>query len=183
MEKIQIKLGRNLKSIRNSRGLSLDKVSELTGVSKGMLAQIERGDSNPSISIIWKIANGLRLSFTSLIEEQTAETSIISVKDLDPLIEENGAFRSFSIFPFNPYKKFEVFLVNMAPYCTHESEAHNAGVEEYIMLVEGSLEITINGADYKIENTDSLRFIADLPHVYRNPTESAVRFYSIIYYP
>ncbi|MBO9610601.1 MAG: helix-turn-helix transcriptional regulator, partial [Paenibacillaceae bacterium] len=50
MEHIHIKLGRNLKSIRQTRGYSLDKVAELTGVSKGMLGQIERGETSPTIS-------------------------------------------------------------------------------------------------------------------------------------
>ncbi|MDF2663062.1 MAG: family transcriptional regulator, partial [Paenibacillus sp.] len=51
MDHIPIKVGKNLKSIRKSRDLSLDKLAELTGVSKAMLAQVERGDSNPTISL------------------------------------------------------------------------------------------------------------------------------------
>jgi transcriptional regulator with XRE-family HTH domain len=183
MEPIHIKLGKNLKLIRNSRGLSLDKVAELTGVSKTMLAQIERGESSPSISIIWKIANGLRLSFTSLIEEQSPSISIISSKDLDPLLEEEGAFRSFPLYPFSPQKQFEIYLVEMEPGCIHESEAHTAGVEEYIMMLQGSLEILINGSDYLINANDSLRFAADQPHIYRNNTQNIVRYHVLIYYP
>ena len=105
MEPIHVKLGKNLKSIRNSRGLSLDKVAELTGVSKAMLAQVERGESSPSISVIWKIANGLHLSFTSLIEEQSPSISIVKIADMEPLLEEKGSFRSYPLFPFSPQKK------------------------------------------------------------------------------
>ena len=58
MENFNIVFAKNLKRIREDRKLSLDKVADLTGVSKSMLGQIERGDSNPTITTVWKIANG-----------------------------------------------------------------------------------------------------------------------------
>ncbi|MGO4274411.1 helix-turn-helix domain-containing protein, partial [Paenibacillus sp. TAF58] len=66
-EPIHKMVGRKLLNIRKTRGLSLDQVADLTGVSKAMLGQIERGDSNPTISVLWKIVSGLQISFTSLI--------------------------------------------------------------------------------------------------------------------
>lgn len=183
MEPIHVKLGKNLKSIRNGRGLSLDKVAELTGVSKAMLAQVERGESSPSISVIWKIANGLHLSFTSLIEEQSPSISIVKIADMEPLLEEKGSFRSYPLFPFSPQKQFEIYIVEMDPYCYHESEAHSAGVEEYIVLLQGSLEISINGSNHTLNPSESLRFIADQPHSYKNNTDSMVQYHVIIYYP
>lgn len=55
MEQVSLKIGERLKEIRNTRQLTLDDVSELTGVSKPMLGQIERGQSSPTINILWKI--------------------------------------------------------------------------------------------------------------------------------
>lgn len=69
MENINLILSKNLKYLRNERKLSLDKLADLTGISKTMLGQIERGESNPSITTVWKIANGLKISFTALINE------------------------------------------------------------------------------------------------------------------
>ncbi|HSU80106.1 MAG TPA: helix-turn-helix transcriptional regulator, partial [Candidatus Angelobacter sp.] len=62
MEKGQLNalIGQRLKHIRVTKGLSLDRVAELTGVSKPMLGQIERAQSNPTVSTLWKIAEGLR---------------------------------------------------------------------------------------------------------------------------
>ena len=51
----------NLKRIRQSKGMSLDQVSEQTGVSKSMLAQIEKGNANPSLGVLGKITSGLRI--------------------------------------------------------------------------------------------------------------------------
>ena len=48
----------NLKRIRKSKSMSLDQVAEQTGVSKSMLAQIERGTANPSLGVLGKITSG-----------------------------------------------------------------------------------------------------------------------------
>ncbi len=58
MEQVSLKIGERLKEIRNTRQLTLDDVAELTGVSKPMLGQIERGQSSPTINILWKISGG-----------------------------------------------------------------------------------------------------------------------------
>jgi quercetin dioxygenase-like cupin family protein len=79
--------------------------------------------------------------------------------------------------------RFEIYLVEMEPNCTYESEAHSAGVEEYIMILQGSLEITIDGGVHNVKQSDSLRFIADQPHIYRNNMTIITRFYALIYYP
>ena len=50
MDNLNLIIANNLKRIRDERKLSLDKVADLTGVSKSMLGQIERGESNPTIS-------------------------------------------------------------------------------------------------------------------------------------
>ena len=60
-------IGTGLKEARNKLGLSLSDVSTVTGVSKIMLSQIERGESTPTIAILWKIANGLQVTYTSYI--------------------------------------------------------------------------------------------------------------------
>jgi transcriptional regulator with XRE-family HTH domain len=64
---ISARIASHLKSLRKSRGLSLDKTAQLTGVSKAMLGQIERGESSPTIATLWKIATGLSASFSSFI--------------------------------------------------------------------------------------------------------------------
>ena len=56
-------IAHHLQSVRKARGLSLDKTAQLTGVSKAMLGQIERGESSPTIATLWKIATGLACSF------------------------------------------------------------------------------------------------------------------------
>ncbi len=64
MNSIEKQVAENIKRLRKVRNYSLDQLSSMTGVSKGMLAQIEKGSSSPTITTLWKIANGLQVSFT-----------------------------------------------------------------------------------------------------------------------
>lgn len=180
---IHQQVGKNLLSIRKARSLSLEQVSELTGVSKAMLGQIERGDSNPTISILWKIVNGLRISFTSLIEEKTQPVTITRVAEIAPFIEAEGAFRSFPLIPYDPLRRFEAYIVEMEPGCAHMSEAHNEGVEEYIYVIRGELHVAIQQGEYAVPTDSALRFYGDVPHTYYNRTQEQTNFYTLIYYP
>lgn len=56
----------NRKEIRKKKELTLDEAARLTGVSRSMLSAIGKGEANPTISVLWKIANGYKISFTSL---------------------------------------------------------------------------------------------------------------------
>ena len=73
-------VGRELKSIRQSRGLTLDELAEMTGVSKPMLGQIERGQSSPTINTLWKIATGLKAPLSSLLRERGGEFVTVTLR-------------------------------------------------------------------------------------------------------
>lgn len=66
LDKFSFIIAENLKRFRDERKLSLDNVSKLSGVSKSMLGQIERGEANPTVSTVWKIANVLKYHLQNL---------------------------------------------------------------------------------------------------------------------
>ncbi|MEH7122036.1 XRE family transcriptional regulator [Bacillus sp. JJ1532] len=182
MENIQKNIGENLRSIRKKRGLSLDVTSELTGVSKAMLGQIERGESNPTVTTLWKIASGLQVSFSSLIKDEPSDLLFVDYKSISPIVESNGEYRVYPIFPFDPRKKFEIFIVEMDPGCQHLSEKHNDGVEEYITVLKGELEIQIGEHCRQVSPGNSIRFLANKNHTYKNIGTDLVEYQAVMYY-
>ncbi|UQD51350.1 DNA-binding protein [Bacillus methanolicus] len=183
MENIQKIIAKNLKMIRKTRGISLDRAAEATGVSKAMLSQIERGESNPTVTTLWKIATGLQVSFSSIIREEPSEVVFVSMQDVDPVIENNGEYRVYSIFPFDPRKKFEIYIIELDPGCCHVSDPHNEGIEEYITVMSGCLKMKINSETFLINAGSSIRFTANKPHTYSNPGADIVRYQLVMYYP
>ncbi|SCM94827.1 XRE family transcriptional regulator [Bacillus mycoides] len=183
MEEIQITLAKNLKAIREKDKLSLEKVSQLTGVSKTMIGQIERGESSPTITTIWKIANGLKVSFTSLINDPQPDTKVVLRKDVQVLAEDNGKYKVYPSFPFQEDRHFEIYTVEIETEGKLSSEAHKEGTEEFITVFDGELTIEVNECKYNLRSGDSIRFRADRPHIYNNSGECLTKLSMIIYYP
>jgi len=182
MEGIHKRVGRNLQAIRKSRGLSLENVAELSGVSKAMIGQIERGESNPTISVLWRIVNGLGISFTTLIEQSEPVVTVAKPDTVEPFTAEDGAYRVYPLFPYDLRTKFESYLVRIDPGCAHDSEPHNDGVEEFVFVREGKLELHIENERYEAQAGQAIRFAANQPHRYVNPGPGVMECFTIIFY-
>lgn len=182
MDQIHKKVGKNLLAIRKSRGLSLDNMAEMTGVSKAMIGQIERGDSNPTISVLWRIVNGLGISFTTLIEDVDSEVTVATPGNLELFSEEDGAYRAYPMFPYSLRTKLESYMVTIEPGCVHGSEPHNEGVEEYIFVHQGVLELKHDEESYEVPAGSAVHFHANRPHWYRNSGTEPIHFFTVIFY-
>ena len=182
LKKLNLIMANNLKMIRKEKKLSLDKVARLTGISKSMLGQIERKETNPTITTVWKIANGLKISFTSLIKEKENTTQVISKEHINPLIEDDNRFRLYPIFPFNENTSFEIYIVELEPGAILEAEGHGRGALEYITVFEGCLTIQVDDKKYELPQGNAIKFDANKPHIYENRSESLAILNMTIYY-
>lgn len=183
MEEIHLIIARNLKAYREDKKMSLEKVAELTGVSKTMIGQIERGESSPTITTIWKIANGLKIPFSSLINQPQPETKVIFKKEIQTLSEDNGKYLVYPYFPYEEDRRFEVYGVEIEKGGFLASDAHREGTEELLTIFQGELTVRVNHEEYTIGNGDSIRFKADRPHTYHNSGETLTRLSMVLYYP
>lgn len=183
MEDLNLVIASNLKKIREERKLSLDKVAELTGVSKSMIGQIERGESNPTITTAWKLATGLKISFSSLMSVPQPQTSVIRKEDVAPFIEDNGRYRVYPFFPYEDSKKFEIFTVEIDKGGYWNAESHGDNTSEFISVFEGELTVRTENIEFLVTEGNSIRFRADKPHAYHNSGKTITRLSMVIYYP
>lgn len=172
----------NIKRIREQKKLTLDAAAEATGVSRSMLAQIEKGDVNPTISVLWKIANGYKVSFTSLVERKNDAVAVVRQSDIEPLKEDNGRYLNYPIFPFDEKTLFETYRIVIEPEGTLSAEPHLNGSEEYITVFSGQVEITVAEERFELAKGDSIRFCADKHHSYRNVGTAPVELSMLLYY-
>ena len=182
MDSINLVVAENLKRFREERKLSLDAVSKLSGVSKSMLGQIERGEVNPTISTVWKIANGLKLSFTELMSRPETNYEAIDTKQIQPLLEDEGKYRNYPMFSFDSERRFEIFYIELDAASRLEAEPHPVGTQEFITVFSGRLEVRVNNEKFSIATGGALRFKADCPHQYQNPGNEICRISMVIYY-
>ena len=171
-------LGRNLRQIRTRRGLSLERLAKLSGVSRAMLGQIETGKSTPTIGLLWKVATALDVPFSSLLASEAASgTIVLRSEDAKVLNSKDGNFTSRALFPFSEERKVEFYELHLAPHHRENAEAHAPGTRENLVLAHGTVEIHVQGTrPVVLLEGDAILFEADVPHAYRNlgPTEAVL---------
>lgn len=163
-------LGRNLRRLRVSRGYSLERFSKLSGVSRGMLGQVENGKSMPTIGVLWKIATALNVPFAQLLDGEGAKgTHVMRREDMGVLVSDNGGFELRALFPLDLKSPYEFYELRLAPLHIHSSEAHAQGTCENLAVISGFVEITVgDAAPVSLSRGEAIFFEADVPHSYRN---------------
>jgi len=173
-------ISENLRNIRTKMNYSLDKVSELTGISKSMLGQIERGESTPTVTTLWKISNGLKISFSSLMECESNDTEIITQDKIPKLDDTSDGCTIYPFIPYSPEIKFESYIMDLAPRSIHSSEAHANANYEYVYVINGELGIDVNSTIHNVKENQMLKFNANSAHIYLNHSDQIVKCHIII---
>lgn len=91
--------------------------------------------------------------------------------------------RAYPLFSFEPVKNLEVFYIEFDAGVKYDSLPHVAGVEEYILLVQGMLKMVIGGREVILQERQSMRFGADAPRAYYNISDGICTVYNVIFYP
>lgn len=182
MHPIPPNVGAALRRLRQERGLSLDDAAQITGVSKAMLGQVERGESSPTVSTLWKISSGLRVSLSALITPPSVTYTLISLDEIKPVSEANGQILLYDIFPFDPATGFEVFTLIVKPGCVYTSPSHPNVVEEFVIVTDGVLTLTVEGQVVVVQKGMAIKFNGSAQHTYANSADKDAIFQNIIRY-
>jgi transcriptional regulator with XRE-family HTH domain len=172
------RIGVNLRKIRVSKGMSMEGLAKQVGISKLTLIKIEHGEANPTLSVIWKIANGLKISITALLSIDS-EVSIARKRDGLKLMSSDEVFIAEPLFRSHG---FELYRGYLQPKCEYPSEAHQPGVTEFITVMSGQLTVEVEGDTYQLEAYDSIRFNGNRPHKYMNPSSAITILHFVISY-
>ena len=162
-------VGGNLRRLRTRRGLSLERLAQISGVSRAMLGQIELGQSAPTINVLWKIARALEVTFSALISARTQSGALVlRASESKILTSKDRSFSSRALFPFDEPRRVEFYELHLAANSIEEADAHPPGTSENLVVTAGTIEIDVAGDTHRLETGDSILFEADTPHAYRN---------------
>lgn len=184
MQDPQQYLAQMLRQLRQQQNWSLDRTARETGVSKAMLGQIERGESSPTMAILWKIAGGFQRSISVFIEPAPEENEGTVLRSSDQLRQRpaDDEMLVATLFPFDKRFGFEMFELTLPPGYERRSEAHEPGTIEHLVVLAGEMEVLENGEWLPLKKGDALRFVADRNHGYRNRSTQDVVFHNLISY-
>jgi transcriptional regulator with XRE-family HTH domain len=161
----------SIKKLRKAKGITLQEMSNRTGISLNHLSQIERGRINPSIGTLKKITNTLDVPFMSLGNGERSPSVPTPQKKLEVVRQDS---RKMLVFPKSKTKvylltpdlkrKLEVILSESEPDELGSDEWYSHEGEEFGLVLEGELEVTVDGEVCILGEGDSVYFQSHLPH-------------------
>lgn len=178
-------LGKNISVIRKSKNLSLEELSKRSGVSTGMLSQIEQEKVNPTVAVVWKIAYGLDVPFSDLLakDEEGHIFNLIHKNEAVILERDNGRCIFRIISPLSMAEKLELYTLQLRPGAILDSKAHAKGTEEFFTVFSGKVTIEVNGKEAVLESGDSIHYNADIDHILRNLHDGDSMLSMVVRYP
>jgi transcriptional regulator with XRE-family HTH domain len=176
-------VGVNLRRLRTRRGLSLERLAQISGVSRAMLGQIELGQSAPTINVLWKIARALEVTFSALISARTQSGALVlRASEAKILTSKDRSFSSRALFPFDEPRRIEFYELRLSGGAVEDADAHPPGTSENLVVTAGTVEIDVAGDTHRLEAGDSILFEADTPHAYRNAGKVEAVMYLVMTY-
>ncbi|MET8335566.1 helix-turn-helix transcriptional regulator [Streptosporangium canum] len=155
----------NLRRARLGRGLSVRELAELTGVSKALISQVERGVANPTVEVLSRLAASLELTFGELTRIHLVGPEVIRRSESVPLaVGDNTAIRT--LFAAPDRRRFELAEGDIPAGTRSAKSSHGRGSVEHAYVVEG--EVTVETEEWSVTLTagDALRFASESDHVY-----------------
>ena len=136
-----------------------------------MLSKIERGESVPTITTVWKIANGLKITLNALAGEVDSNYAVRDIAKTTPLIDDSGLFTLYNIFPFSPLDGVQVFYgVFKAGYHYNPPYVYSMRVptKSICIVFRGELDVVIGPKTYHLFEGCGIDFDAHEEHGYIN---------------
>jgi len=165
-----LQVGGALKRYRKDKNLSLDELADLTGVSKLTLGNIERGETNPTLAIIWKISKGISLPLLALFKSEDP----VSLYRAGEGLRFSNDQKNWTVEPIfkDVSNDIEMYRAYLHPNSSYHPEGHHMNTTEIATVMTGAIEIQVNGEVYTLNQYDTISFRADCLHSYTNHTDS-----------
>jgi transcriptional regulator with XRE-family HTH domain len=180
-EVVTAAVGRNVRAERSRRNWTLDDLAGRSGVSKGMLIQVEQARSNPSIATICRLASALGVTVASLVEAPELPSARVVRAD-EGVVLWTGRDGSASrlLVGTGTRDPVELWDVRLAPGDGYGGTPHPAGTQELLIVLEGEMTLEVDGIDFRVGPGDTAAFVADRPHGYHNRGGTQLRFTMVV---
>ncbi len=182
------RVGDTLAALRQAHALSLDELSRKAGVSKSMLSQIERAQANPTVAVVWRLANALGVPIAELLGSAPAAPAapaitLVPTQATPSLRSPDGLCELRILGPVEMAGQFEWYELKLQPGGVLDSQPHEPGTREHLTVAAGSMELQVADASQKLKVSETARYPADCSHRIRNTGKTAASAWLVVIHP
>jgi transcriptional regulator with XRE-family HTH domain len=196
-------IGRRLARHRGHRGMRVAELAREVGVTPSLISQIERGQSRPSVSTLFALAQALDVPVDAFFREPPADGP--AAADADPqrrpaghergqgegryvvrrgsraAIDIEGGVRWERLTP-ETLSHLDFFELVYGPGAESNPTLYSHPGTEMVLVMTGRLEISVGFETYRLEPGDSMQFPSSVPHKYANSGAETARAVTVILY-
>lgn len=170
-------VGEYIKARRTAQNLTLAELSAKSGVSRGMLCDVEANKKNPTIRILSQIAHGLDCSLSDLLEsEPSALFEPLKRERQQCLVEPDSGIERRMVAPALVRRGITVAHYTVPPGAAIDFPPEQPGVIEHVTITTGVLQMTADHQEIVLHKGDSVTYEADHYHTIANPTDEVTEF-------
>lgn len=161
-------VARRLKAARNERRMSLAQLAAKSSVSRSMVSQIERGETNPTLATLWNLTRALGVDFAGLIDPGNSGGDGAEIERLNrdqlPEIDSQTGCRLQILSPPDLAGQFEWYHLELEPGGVLNSEPHTPGASEHLTVLSGQITLRSGESSETAAPGATLRYRADVAH-------------------
>jgi transcriptional regulator with XRE-family HTH domain len=187
-------LGKRVAAYRITRGLKVSELAREVGVSSSLISQIERQQSQPSVSTLFALAEALDVPVDAFFEDGHAgvarESAAVDAGSADQYvvrrserstIDIEGGIRWERLTPL-PLDRMDFLEIVYEPRSESHPQLYRHPGTEMLLVLEGRLDIHIGFRRHELAAGDSMHFPSSLPHRYVNPTDEEARAVTVLFH-
>lgn len=179
------KIGPVIQKARKARNLTLEQLAKLSGVSRSMLSQIERSETNPTFAVVWSLTQALDIEFSDLVQgdaiaRKSALIDVVPADHIPQISSPDGACRLRILSPPALAGKTEWYHVEIEPGGALTSEPHAARTREHFTALGDGIAITSGDTTIALANGEVARYAADVPHAISNTSDAVASGWLVV---
>ena len=186
----EVQVGKKIKTLRESKGLSLQDVAGMTGFSTALLSQMENHLVSPSLGTLIQLAKAFGIRVGDFLGEGRGEPFTLVRKDERKQVSRFASKEGLSYGYSYESLGFDKQDRHMEPFCVtleptpvkpHKSSVHEG--EEFIFVLEGEMEVTLGNHTDVLQPGDSIYYNSNIPHHVRCHKEKVTKILAVLYAP
>jgi len=172
-------VGERIRVLRRARGLSLKDLSTRSGLSAGFLSQVERGLSSASVRALARIADALGAVISDIFPAdesyERANRIVARVSDRKRIDFAATGVTKELVTPFPNTPRLDIYIITLEPGGSSGDEPYSHDGEEAGLVLEGGIELVVEGRKFILGEGDSFRFKSSRPHQFGNAGDRTAR--------
>lgn len=163
-------IGKKLNALRKRKGLTLQQLSDGSGLSPAFLSQVEREQTSLSVSSLASIARALEVSPSYFFPPPQRNGTVVRGYDRHPFRMDEAEVIYARLGGSYEGRTLEPLIATYPPGYLSELSSHRG--EEFYYVLDGQLVVTLDDDEYVLHANDSMQFSSTLPHRLANPGET-----------